>query len=258
MKHIIASAVIVVGAAGSALAGGAQVQVTIESLAQANGVALSPFTVGFHDGSFDSFDNGSAANAATQNIAEFGNGAQWMTDFAASQPNGVAGVVVATTNAFGPGIYLPGATGSMTFNLDPAMNRFFSYGAMVVPSNDRFVGNDNPMGIEIFDAGGNFVASSFTVFASQIWDAGTEVDGTFGAAFIVGSSAGDHTPQAGVVSLNGDFSAYGGQATPAGYDFIGLPGPNDPVVRISFAVVPAPGATSMGLMTLGMLSRRRR
>lgn len=258
MKHIIASAVIVAATAGAALAGGTQVQVTIESLAPANGVALSPFTVGFHDGAFDSFDNGSAANSATQNVAEFGDGTQWMADFAASQPNGVGGVVTATTNAFGPGIYLSGATGSMTFNLDPAMNRYFSYGAMVVPSNDRFVGNDNPMGIEIFDAGGNFVASSFTVFASQIWDAGTEVDGTFGAAFIVGSNAGDHTAQGGVVSLNSDFSAYDGQATPAGYDFIALPGPNDALVRISFAVVPAPGAASIGLMTLGLLSRRRR
>lgn len=244
--------------AGLASAGDMQIQVTIENLAQSNGVALSPFTVGFHDGTFDAFDIGSPAGAGIQNVAEFGDGSQWLADFGAAQANGVSGVVTATFNSFGPGIFLPGANGSMTFTLNAAMNRYFSFGSMVVPSNDRFLGNDSPMAVEIFDAGGNFVANTLTLYGSDIWDAGTEVDGLFGAAFIVGSNAGDHTAQGGVVTLEDNFSVYDGQATPAGYDFVDLPTGDGAIARISFAVVPAPGTASLGLIALGAMTRRRR
>jgi hypothetical protein len=234
------------------------VRVTVENLAPGNGVALSPFTVGFHDGSFDAFDAGSAAGLGTQNVAELGDGTQWLAEFAAAQPGGVSGVVAATVNAFGPGIYLPGGSGSMDFTLDRSANRYFSFGAMTVPSNDRFVGNDSGTAIEIFDAGGNFVATTMTLFGSNIWDAGTEVDAPFGAAFLAGQDAMDHVGQGGVVTLSSDFAAYSGEATAAGYDFVDLPAGDDALVRISFAVVPAPGVCSIGVLgALGAVRRRR-
>ena len=44
-----------------------------------------------------------------------------------------------------PGPLLPGATASTIFTVDPSINRFFTFGSMVVPSNDYFIGNDDPM-----------------------------------------------------------------------------------------------------------------
>lgn len=259
MRMILGPAIVLAASAGIAAAQPVQLQVTVENLSSGNAVALSPFTVGFHDGTFDAFDAGSSAGAGIQNVAEFGDGSQYLADFAAQQPNGVSGTIIATTNSFGPGIYLPGGAGSMVFTIDPSVNRFFSFGSMVVPSNDRFLGNDGGMDVELFDAGGNFVGQTLTLTGGDIWDAGTEVDGLFGAAFIVGQNAGDHVDQNGVVSHNWDFSAYAGAATPAGYNFVDLPTEMGGVARISFAVVPAPGAAALlGLAGLGAGVRRRR
>ena len=257
-RTIVGTAVAIATSAGIAAAQPVQVEVTIESLAPSHGVAFSPFTLGFHDGTFDAFDAGSAANLGVQNVAEFGDGTQYLADFAASQPNGVSGVLIATNGGFGPGIFVPGSSGSMTFTLDPSDNRFLSYGSMVVPSNDRFFGNDDPMAVELFDAGGNFVGTDFTLWGHDIWDAGTEVDGQFGAAFIVGQSAGDHIDQNGHIATNYDFSVYGGATTPAGYDFVDLPTADGALARVSFRVVPAPGALALLGFAGAIAGRRRR
>lgn len=49
------------------------VMVTIENLAPDNGTYLTPLWVGFHDGSFDSYDPDAAASAGLERIAEDGN-----------------------------------------------------------------------------------------------------------------------------------------------------------------------------------------
>ncbi|MBK7403853.1 MAG: spondin domain-containing protein [Phycisphaerales bacterium] len=258
MRMILGTAIALAASAGIASAQPVQLQVTVENLSSSNGTALSPFTVGFHDGTFDAFDAGTAAGAGIQAVAESGDGTQYLADFMAQQPSGVSGTIIATTGGFGPGIFLPGGSGSMTFVVDPSVNRFFSFGSMVVPSNDRFLGNDGGMDVELFDAGGNFVGQDLMLMGSDIWDAGSEMDGTFGAAFIVGSDAGDHIAQGGVVGHSSDFSVYSGAMTPAGYDFVDLPMDGGAVARISFAVVPAPGAVALlGIAGLGVRRRRR-
>ena len=70
----------------------------------------------------------------------------------------------------------PGETVSTTVTLegDSANNRFFSYAAMLFPTNDGFIGNDEP--IEIFDEAGNFIGADFIVSGSEVLDAGTEVN----------------------------------------------------------------------------------
>ncbi|MEZ6164513.1 MAG: hypothetical protein R3B67_08775 [Phycisphaerales bacterium] len=45
-------------AAGSALAAPVEIQVSVENLAPQNSVAFAPLRVGFHSGSYDSFDEG--------------------------------------------------------------------------------------------------------------------------------------------------------------------------------------------------------
>jgi hypothetical protein len=244
-------------AACGAAADPVKLKVTVENLAPENGAALSPFTVGFHDGSFNPFDAGAAAMPGIQNIAELGDGTDYLSEFAASQPQGVSGVITAMENAFGPGIFLPGGSGSMDFTVDSAANRFFSFGSMVVPSNDRFLGDDSP--IELFDAAGNFIGQTITLLGSDIWESVTEEDGHFGAAFIEGQDAMDHIAEDGMIRLNDDFSAYEGVTTPAGYTFSVLPTGGAEIARITFTVVPAPGSAAI-LMLVGAAtaSRRRR
>ena len=242
---------------GTASAAVVQLEVTVTNRAHANGVAVSPVTVAFHDGSYSAFSSGAAASVGVQNIAESGNGAPYRTAFAASNPLGVSGVVTATSGGFGPGIFLPGATGSQTFTLDTAANSYFNFGAMVVPSNDRFIGNGN--GVRLFDGAGVLQISTLTLHGSDVWDAGTEVDGPFGAAFLAGQSGGDHVAQNGVIGLNRDFSAYAGLTTAAGYAFDSALGASDSVAEISFRVVPAPGASAaIGLAGVFTARRRRR
>lgn len=237
----------------------ANVTLTFTNLSAANGTALSPFFVAVHDGSFDPFNDGAAASAAIEAIAELGSGSGLAADFAASHPDGVGATVTASVNAFGPGIYLPGGSGSVTLSLDPVKNRYLSYFAMVVPSNDRFVGNDSPMSIELFDNGGNFTGGSFVRNGDSIWDAGTELDGTTGAAFLVGFDATDSPAQNGLVAFNHDFSAYGGLATPAGYNFNDLPGAGIPLLKIdAVSAVPVPGAVWLLGGALSMLGWARR
>lgn len=250
-------------AVAAMLAAGASAQtvpleVTFHNLSPMNGAGLSPFAATFHDGTWDAFDAGGMASPGVQILAELGDPAQYLAEFAAAQPQGVSGAVIAMDNAFGPGIYLPNGSGSMVFDVDPSIHRYFSFGSMVVPSNDRFVGNDSPTAIELFDAGGNFVGDSVVVLGSEIWDAGTEVDGIFGAAFIEGQDATDHIDQGGVIELNNDFSVWEGAMTPAGYNFIDLPNDNGGVVRISFRVIPAPSGLALLGLGAAFACRRRR
>lgn len=251
-----AAAVALSALAGLAHADIVQVRVTVENLAASNGVAISPVTLAAHDGSFDAFNAGSAAGLGTQRVAEAGDGSIFAGEAQNAFPGVVTGVATATTNAFGPGIFLPGGSGSVILSLDSNTHRFLSYGAMVVPSNDFFIGNDSPTSVELFDGSGNFVAQGFTLTGADVWDAGTEVNQLFGAAFVAGQDGAAHADENGVVTLGADFGTFLGSTTPAGYTFSDLPG-NGAIVRFSFAVVPAPGSTAL-LGLGGLVAARRR
>lgn len=57
--------------------------------------------------------------------------------------------------------------------VDPRQHRFFSYAAYVAPSDDAFVGNEEPFEIELFNAEGRFAGPLYIdVFGSQVLDAG--------------------------------------------------------------------------------------
>ncbi len=168
------------------------VHVTIENLAPANGNLLTPFWVGFHDGTFDSYNLGDAASAELERLAEDGNTAPLSGEFLASG----AGVTDATILGPGGPIF-PGEVATMTFDLDPASagDRFFSYAAMVIPSNDAFVANDLPGAHPVFDELGNFAGGSFLIMGSQVLDAGTEVNDELPANT---AAFGQMTPDTGV------------------------------------------------------------
>lgn len=75
-------------------------------------------------------------------------------------------------------IQASGETETFTVTLEgtPEENRYFSFASMLFPTNDGFIGNEDPQAIEIFDEDGNFIGADFTVTGEDTWDGGTEVN----------------------------------------------------------------------------------
>lgn len=159
-----------------------------------------------------------------------------------------------------PGPLLPGATASAVFTVDPSVNRFFTFGAMVVPSNDHFIGNDDPMEYTLFDAMGNLNLTTISQFGRDVWDAGTETTDPANAAFLMGGVNANRIDEGGVVNFNFDrLDAFNGLTTMAGYAFQRQFGGDDEIYRITFQVVPTPGAAAIvGCGGMFVARRRRR
>lgn len=251
------------GAAGSAVllstvlsyaanAAPVEVRVTVQSLVAENDITFAPLRLGFHNGSYDAFNNGEGASDAIISIAEGGSGDAWFPAFAAADPTATLGTVA------DGGPLLPGASASVTFMVDPSINRYFTFASMVVPSNDHFIGNDNPLAYELFDAEGNLLIDQIGQTGDQIWDAGSEVTDPANAAFLVGGVNAQRTNEGGVVSFDfSELDAYNGLETAAGYTFERQFAGGDEIYRISFEIVPSPGAA--GLLGLaGVVAVRRR
>ena len=172
------------------------VTVTVTNLAPANSVAITPLRFGFNRGVFDAFNNGQAATAPIISIAEGGTGSAWFPAFAAADPTAVLG-------SAGGGAVLPGGSSApATYRIDTSVNQFFTFGAMIVPSNDFFIGNDDPMAFRLFDNAGTLLISSISQSASDIWNAGSEAFDPANAAFLVGGDNDLRTPENGVVGFN--------------------------------------------------------
>jgi PEP-CTERM motif len=250
----IAAAIALLGVGAAAQAAPAEVTVTIENLSPTNSISFAPLRIGFNNGSFDAFDLGGVATMPIISVAEGGSGAAWFPAFAAADPGATLGTV--------GGLLTPGATSSARFMVDAAINRYFTFASMAVPSNDFFIGNDDPMEYQLFDAMGRLRISSIDVRASEIWDAGSELFDPAAAAFVGNNDL--RTAQNSVVAFNfTEFAGFNGLTTGAGYVFeSGLSADSD-VYRISFqvAAVPEPESYAMmlaGLAAVGWTVRRRR
>ena len=232
-----------------------QVTVTIENLAPANSVSFAPLHLGFNNGSFDAFNQGGVAGAAIVSVAEGGAGGVWQAAFGAADPGAVRGTI--------GGPLFPGASKSAMYMIDTAVNPYFTFAAMAIPSNDFFIGNDSPTEYKLFNGSGNLQISTITVKAHEIWDAGSEVFDPTAAAFLVIGNNDLRSPQNSVVARNfAEFYGYNGLTTGAGYTFNSQLAANSDVYRISFsaAAVPEPQSYALmlaGLLGLGWLARRR-
>ncbi|MEM7325890.1 MAG: spondin domain-containing protein [Actinomycetota bacterium] len=151
-----------------------EVTVEVTNLAPEGGTFQTPVWVGVHDGSFDLYDRGAPVSPELERLAEDGT---------VGPLNGLFDDSGAGTDSvvFGPGEappIFPGQTSSTSFIVDVRRGeaQYFSYASMVIPSNDAFIANGNPMAHMVFDERGRFRPASFIVSGDEILDAGSEVN----------------------------------------------------------------------------------
>lgn len=257
-------------AATTALAGTAQasqIKVTVTNNSEAGGLYLTPFLSIFHDGTFDTFNQGAAASAGVEAIAEDGNvvpeRARADSSSSVIHTDVVTGPAGFGAGAGQPPLLDPGEVSSITVTLSDTTDVYFSFLSMLLPTNDNFLGNDNPMAYELFDSAGNFTGlPDIQVLGGDVWDAGTEDNTGFGLPFSTAGGTATDT-QNGVIRPQGNLNFLLGRGTPAG-DILSVQGNRDLLATISFeqvAAVPLPAALPMllvGLGALGVTSRRRK
>lgn len=224
------------------------------------GLFLTPVYFGFHDGSFDAFDAGSGASAGVELLAEEGNFGGVRDERLAAAPTS-QGAAAFGPEGFGsaagqPPVLDPGETATFTINLNTE-NRYLTFLSMIIPSNDAFIGNDNPFAYELFTDDGVFTGlEPIEVTLDQVWDAGTELNDNLGAAFnAAGGTATDTTD--GISLLGSGIDSLFGQSTAAGTvtgnSFSPL------LATISVAAVPLPaGLPLLALGLAGLAGVRRK
>ncbi len=130
---------------------------------------------------------------------------------------------------------------------------------MLIPSNDGFFGNDDPMAIEVFGSNGVFsFAGPIELSLDQLWDAGSELNNGLGAAF--SAVGGMSMEEMNLIALHGGLQNFDGTPTAAGTNINFNNASSNPVLRINISSVPEPSSLLFaGLLSgCGLLRRTKR
>jgi len=153
----------------------AEVSVEVENLAPTGGVFLSPMWVGFDDGQFTLSTETDGIGLAL--LAQNGDVTVLQKEFRTAAPQGIDGVIEASTVWPSAPFFGPGTSGMQNFTLDPATNRFMNFASKVYPSTAAFIASNTP--IEIFDAQGKFTGKQIiTILGSEVQEVATLTNGT--------------------------------------------------------------------------------
>ena len=263
------------------------------------GVAITPAWVGFHSGSFDSYNGGLAAQPGLESIAEDGSTALLSTqflDFDATNGGytyvgpGPANALVRTgdlrdeyrvdatlASPSGPPPIQPGESVSQDFTIRiDGSNRYFSYASMVIPSNDFFIANGNPLAhdlMSLYDGQGSISFNIGGNNASPVNDAGTEAESyvTSAANGLFGLAGGQGGPDSPAGSLGLPIANVNGALPLDALNFLEGSQPNfdfnDPtlypngIATVTITAIPEPSSGLMwlaGFASLPLLRTRRK
>ena len=263
-KTLCASLMLLAGLGAAAQAD--NISITVENTMASDSFFFTPVWMAAHDGSFNTYDTGTMASdwSGLTELAEGGDTSLVSARFAAMNPGGVDATLAAVAGMGDAPVFSPGESAHMTLDVgDASVNRFFSFASMIVPSNDLFMGNDDPMSYELFDASGNFNGPlTIEIYGGDVNDAGTEVNDAFGGAAF---STNGGMSQDEAVNIRAFFTDSGDEAyldsflgsmTGNGSTIGSTFGSDDLIARIT--IVPAPASLSLlGLGGLGLIRRRR-
>lgn len=275
-------------------------RVTIENLAPEGGVYLTPVWVGFHNGSFDSYNGGLSSEPGLERIAEDGDVSQVTADFAANLTyvDNSSGTPVSSTlpatdaglaqtgtrvqGTLGAAPLGPGSIVSQDFELTPDdSNRYFSYISMVLPTNDYYVANGNPLAHSLSSLFTNpSLPITFNIgLPGAVNDAGTEVNDfttSAGNGFFPGLPQGQTGPNQGAdegginANVSAPFANFLNRPTDFDSNFANLDFNNSTlypngIAQVTLTVVPEPltilgvsSAVGFGAFFKRKLSKRQR
>jgi Spondin_N len=234
------------------------IEITVTNVAPTNGTFLTPIFLGAHNGSFSLFTPGTAASPGLERLAEDG-GPQTLLF---NQLNGVGGI----GGTAGSGPIAPGQSVRLRLDVNPATQNFLTFASMIIPSNDAFVGNPNPMAIPLFDSSGQLIrregATALRVRGSQVWDAGTEVNDEIpmNTAFLGQMSPNTGVDQNGVTALHQGFIPGGNILSDPRFANGNFLAPGYEIATLEVNPVPAPPAVILlgfGILGAGFARLRR-
>ena len=218
--------------------------ITVENLSDDGGLFATPFWVAAHEGTFDLGDVGASAAdfGGLEAIAEEGDTSGLVARFAA-ESNGNDDVILAPGGFAGAPVFDPGETITHQLMVDDTLqSQYFSFASMIIPSNDAFIANLNPMAYRLFDNTGDFVGPfSIVIYGSNVYDAGTEVNFTDGGAAFA-AAGGTSTDENGTIQLHTGLDDFVGEELVTSENLEKAFGANTPIARITVARSAAPSS----------------
>ena len=288
---LLAIACLTITPASADASGTQKIKVEITNNAPTGGVALTPVWVGIHSGSFDSYNGGLTSQPGLEAIAEDGNNSIVTAQFADFDPvsggytyvdnSGVSPVdaLVRTGDLrdqyrlqanvgseSGPPPLQPGESASEFFDIrTDGSNAYISYLSMVLPSNDFFVANGNPLAhslSSLYDGEGTISFNIGGFNASPVNDAGTEAESyvTSAANGLFGLAGGQSGPDQPAGSLGLPIANVVGANPLDALNFIEGPQPlfdfnngalyGNGIATITITAVPEPSTATLVLLGL--------